>query len=47
MGGLDYVCPEDEVNRPYGIAVDSRGYVYVADGYNHRIQKFIPLSALR
>ena len=27
-------------NRPFGIAVDKDGYIYVADTYNHRIQKF-------
>lgn len=26
--------------QPYGIAVDSSGYIYVADRYNNRIQKF-------
>jgi DNA-binding beta-propeller fold protein YncE len=29
-----------EFNYPYGIAVDSRGKVYVSDMNNHRIQKF-------
>ena len=27
-------------NRPNSVAVDNNGYVYVADEYNHRIQKF-------
>jgi hypothetical protein len=31
---------EGEFNDPNGIAVDSSGNVYVADTYNHRIQKF-------
>jgi DNA-binding beta-propeller fold protein YncE len=30
---MDYIFDE-------GIAVDSSGYIYVADSYNHRIQKF-------
>jgi hypothetical protein len=25
---------------PHGLAVDSRGHLYVVDEYNHRIQKF-------
>jgi sugar lactone lactonase YvrE len=25
---------------PHGVAIDSRGYLYVVDAYNHRIQKF-------
>lgn len=29
-------------NQPWGIAVDASGYVYVADTWNHRIQKFTP-----
>jgi DNA-binding beta-propeller fold protein YncE len=28
--------------EPWGIAVDSNGFVYVADTWNHRIQKFSP-----
>ncbi len=31
-----------QFNDPWGIAVDERGYVYVADTWNHRIQKFDP-----
>ncbi len=27
-------------NSPYGVAVDARGTVYVADGFYHQIQKF-------
>jgi len=32
--------PASTFNEPWGIAVDSQGYVYVADTWNHRIQKF-------
>ncbi len=28
--------------NPYGIAIDSSGYVYVTDGENSRIQVFAP-----
>ena len=33
---------DGEFNGPYGIAVTGEGYVYVADGLNHRIQVFDP-----
>ncbi|MBI4378159.1 MAG: SBBP repeat-containing protein [Nitrospinae bacterium] len=33
---------DGQFNHPVGIAVDSSGNVYVADEYNHRIQKFSP-----
>jgi streptogramin lyase len=29
-----------KLNRPYGVFVDGSGSIYVADSYNHRIQKF-------
>ena len=25
---------------PHGVAIDSRGDLYIVDAYNHRIQKF-------
>ena len=31
---------DGQLNAPAGVAVDSAGNVYVADQYNHRIQKF-------
>jgi sugar lactone lactonase YvrE len=30
-----------EFSRPHGMALDSRGHLYVADSGNHRIQKFV------
>ena len=27
---------------PHGIAINSRGEIFVVDSYNHRVQKFIP-----
>ena len=29
-----------ELNQPFGVATDGSGNVYVADTFNHRIQKF-------
>jgi DNA-binding beta-propeller fold protein YncE len=34
-----------QFNRPSGVAVDAVDQVYVADTYNHRIQKFRPTGA--
>jgi sugar lactone lactonase YvrE len=33
-------------NHPYGVAVDSRQNVYVADSYNNRIRKVTPQGAV-
>jgi len=31
-------------NNPWGIALDSRGNLYVADALNHRVQKLVRYS---
>lgn len=33
---------DGEFVRPRGIAIDDQHYVYVVDGFNHRVQKFAP-----
>ncbi|NIN92136.1 hypothetical protein GTO36_03940, partial [bacterium] len=35
-----YGTGDGQFEEPYDVAVDSSGYVYVADCFNHRIQKF-------
>ena len=37
---LKVLSKKGQFNYPQGIAVDKKGYVYVADGENRRIQKF-------
>ncbi len=37
---LDGPAPEGLFNEPWGVAVSQDGFVYVADTWNHRIQKF-------
>ena len=27
---------------PHGVAIDSQGFIYIADCFNHRVQKFTP-----
>ena len=39
-------APGGSFYEPWGIAVDSNGDVYVADTWNHRIQKFTPEGEL-
>jgi len=35
-----YGSADGQLKYPQGVAVDSQGYVYVADTDNHRVQKF-------
>ncbi len=41
-GSSDGVGTSAKFNKPYGVAVDSKGFVYVADLNNHRIRKITP-----
>lgn len=34
------IGPRETFNQPWGIAVDAQGNIFVADTWNHRIQKF-------
>ncbi len=43
-GGNGTGAGADQFNGPIGIYVDSAGYIYVADVYNYRVQKFPPGS---
>lgn len=35
-------APGGTFNEPWDVAVDAEGFIYVADTWNHRIQKFTP-----
>jgi DNA-binding beta-propeller fold protein YncE len=36
-----------QFSNPWGLALDSKGNLYVADAMNHRVQKFIRRDAMR
>ena len=40
LNGLAYGSGPTQLNQPYGVFVDAAGSVYIADTYNHRIQKW-------
>ena len=42
VGSNDGTGTAAQFDSPYGVAVDSSGYVYVADGRNYRIRKISP-----
>lgn len=37
---------EDSFNHPYGVAIDSKGFLYVADSKNGRIQRIDPKTGI-
>ena len=43
-GGNGSGINANQLNYPEGVFVDNSGYIYVADSYNNRIQKFPPAS---
>jgi sugar lactone lactonase YvrE len=43
-GGNSYGFAANQLNSPIDVYVDSAGYIYVADLYNYRVQKFPPGS---
>lgn len=44
-GGNGEGTGDDEFRFPTGIAVDASGNIYIADQFNHRVQKWIPGAA--
>lgn len=45
-GFLDGTGTLARINRPYDIAVDNQGNLYIADYYNHRIRKVSPAGVV-
>lgn len=45
-GSTDGMGPLARFNRPWGIALDGSGNVYVADTYNHTIRKITPAGVV-
>jgi len=45
-GHVDDTGKKARFSYPYGVAVDSRGNVYVADSYNHRIRKITSADSI-
>jgi len=41
-GGNGSGIAENQLNNPYGLAVDSDGNIYVSDNENSRVQKWVP-----
>jgi sugar lactone lactonase YvrE len=46
LGSVDGTGPGASFNYPISIAVDTSGYVYVADTYNHLIRKITPAGVV-
>lgn len=46
VGNADGSAAAASFNRPYGVAVDAAGNVYVADTYNHKIRKITPAGVV-